>query len=100
MEFKDLTNEQIEKAKACTTWEEKLAFIQEFNIEVPDDLLDEVSGGARTFAKNTCPAAGNRNNGNHRWHKTGKQRPGAIFGNVWKDDEVQCEYCGKLDWFA
>lgn len=47
MKFEDLTNEQIEKAKECTTREEKLAFIKEYSIEVPDDMLDGIAGGIR-----------------------------------------------------
>lgn len=102
MKFEDLTNEQIEKAKACTTEEERIAFLKEYSIEIPDDMLDEISGGAKRYHKSQtcteCPAAGERTNGHHKWRKTGQQRPGNYFGNVWKDDEYRCDYCGALKW--
>ncbi len=95
MEFENLTNEQIEKAKACTTPEEKLAFLKEYSIEIPDDMLDDVGGGAiGGAARNRCPQGGK-----NRWAPTGRQRPGSIFGDYWKDNEKRCEKCGALDWF-
>lgn len=102
MKFEDLTNEQIEKAKACTTEEARIAFLKEYSIEIPDDMLDEISGGKK-YGKNRgtmteCPAGGYKGNGQHRWRKTGQQRPGNYFGNVWKDDEYRCDYCGALKW--
>ena len=39
MKFEDLTNEQIEKAKACTTGEEKLAFIKELSINLDKNVF-------------------------------------------------------------
>ena len=103
MRFEDLTNEQIEKAKACTTKEEKIAFLEEYNIEIPDDMLDEISGGKKRRKtggsdSNDCPYANGMNNGHHRWSKTGRQRPGSCLGSIWKDDELRCEYCGELRW--
>ena len=101
MKFEDLTNEQIEKAKACTTEEERIAFLKEYSIEIPDDMLDEISGGKKyrnPSMSTECPNANGMNSGCHRWAKTGRQRPGNWFGNVWKDDEYRCEYCGALKW--
>ena len=40
-----LSDEQKEKASACTTAEELLAFVGEEKIELPDDLMDDVAGG-------------------------------------------------------
>lgn len=40
-----LSDEQKERARACTTMEELLAFAGEEKIELPDDLMDEVAGG-------------------------------------------------------
>ena len=101
MKFEDLTNEQIEKAKACETLEEKIAFLKEYNIEIPDDMLDEINGGS--FKKggggSECPMANGMNGGSHKWEKTGAQRPGSIWKNVWKDSEYRCIYCGKLEWW-
>ena len=45
MEFKDLTPEQQEKAKACKTPEDILALAKEEGYELSDDELDSVSGG-------------------------------------------------------
>ena len=40
-----LTDEQKEKAKACKTWEELSKLTGQEGIELPDELLDDVSGG-------------------------------------------------------
>ena len=45
MDLKDLTREQIEKAKACAGTDELVAFIKEEGIELSDDELDKVAGG-------------------------------------------------------
>ena len=41
-----LTDEQKEKAKACKTADELLKFAGEEGIELPDEVLDAVAGGA------------------------------------------------------
>ena len=43
--FDSLTDEQKEKAKACTSAEELVKFAGEEGIELPDDVLEEISGG-------------------------------------------------------
>ena len=45
MEFKDLTPEQMEKAKACKTPEELLQLAREEGYELSEEELDSVSGG-------------------------------------------------------
>lgn len=45
MEFKDLTPEQREKAKACTSAEELIALAQAEGVDLTDEQLDAVSGG-------------------------------------------------------
>ena len=44
---KEPTDEQKEKMKACKTAEELLAFAREENINLPDELLEAVSGGVQ-----------------------------------------------------
>ena len=102
MKLQDLTNEQIEKAKTCTTREEKLAFLKEYSIELPDDLLDEVSGGSDAThcisdGVNDCPNSPSAFN-THEWERTGRTKPGEIFGELWPDHEERCVYCGALQW--
>ena len=100
MRIEDLTNEQIERAKACTTREERLAFLKENSIEIPDDLLDEVAGGAAfTFESDNddCPNA--KGLGNlHDWVRTGKTKPSKYFGTLWPDYEEECCNCGAKQW--
>ena len=45
--YDSLTEEQKEKAKACKTMKELSAFATEENIELPDELLEAVSGGVQ-----------------------------------------------------
>ncbi|MBQ9007633.1 MAG: hypothetical protein IJ092_14875 [Atopobiaceae bacterium] len=49
MDFGNLTQEQIEKAKACTTAEELLELAKEEGIELSDADLEKVSGGKNWF---------------------------------------------------
>ena len=48
MDFKDLTEEQKAKARACKTPEEILALAKEEGYELSDDQLEAVSGGMWT----------------------------------------------------
>ena len=45
MDYKDLTEEQRAKAKACETPEELLALAREEGYELSDEELEGVSGG-------------------------------------------------------
>ena len=43
--WETLTDEQKERARACTTTEELLAFAGAEKIELPDELLEQAAGG-------------------------------------------------------
>ena len=43
--YDSLTDEQKEKAKACKTMDELMKLAGEWGIELPDEVLDTVSGG-------------------------------------------------------
>ena len=43
--YDSLTDEQKEKVKACTSAEEIVKFAGEEGLELPDDVLEEISGG-------------------------------------------------------
>lgn len=45
MNFKDLTKEQRDKARACNTPEEMLALAKEEGYELSDEQLEGISGG-------------------------------------------------------
>ena len=47
--YLSLTDEQKEKAKSCTTSEELIKLACEEGIELPDEVLEEVSGGLNSF---------------------------------------------------
>ena len=62
--FKGLTKEQIEKAKNCKNNEELLALAKEEGIELTDEQLEAVSGGACTNPEpnlGCCPNCGSTN---------------------------------------
>jgi hypothetical protein len=109
MKFEDLTNEQLEKVKACNTLEEEMAFFKENNIELPDNLLDEVAGGqsllptllgADQAPSKICPKENGRNEGKHRWSSTLKTRMihSKEFPYHWSETEYKCIYCGVTYW--
>ena len=53
--FKGLTEEQITKAKARKNQEEMLALAKEEGIELTEEQLEAVGGGARATAPVLCP---------------------------------------------
>ena len=46
MNYEDLTPEQMEKARACKTADELIALAKQEGMELSDDDLDAISGGA------------------------------------------------------
>ena len=48
--FEKLTDEQKEKAKECKTMEELMDFAGKEGLELPDELLNSVAGGANYFS--------------------------------------------------
>ena len=69
--LKGLTEEQIAKVKACKSQEEMLAFAKEEGIELTDEQLEAVSGGACTQTVS----------------------PGHGYGEV-----AKCPKCGRSGW--
>ena len=60
--LKGLTQEQIEKAKACKSQDELLALAKEEGITLTDEQLEAVSGGFCTSTPSfTCPKCGSTN---------------------------------------
>lgn len=60
MKFEDLTPEQQEKAKACTSPEELVALAKAEGVELTDEMLEAISGGGEwysceTLDPYTCP---------------------------------------------
>ena len=53
MKLEDLTEEQKAKARACETPEELVQLAMEEGVEISDDQLEEVSGGAWNTSR--CP---------------------------------------------
>ena len=47
--YESLTDEQKEKAKACKTMDELMAFMDQEGLELPDEMLDAVAGGFNPF---------------------------------------------------
>lgn len=59
--LKGLTEEQIAKIKACKNQEELLSLAKVEGIELTDDQLEAVSGGACTTTVVLCPKCGKTN---------------------------------------
>ena len=107
MKLDELAPELIEQAKQCTTREERLAFLRDYEIELTDEQLEMINGG--TFGPQAIPPIVPESrrlclespDGDHHYVRTGKMVPGSIFGNLWPNYETVCEYCGKFgDEFA
>lgn len=56
--LKGLTEAQIAKAKACHSTEELMAAVHKEGIELSEEQLAAVSGGACSADAKTCPACG------------------------------------------
>ena len=50
MRLEDLSPEQIKLAKACSTREERLAFIADNGIDLTDEEMDALAGGTGLFS--------------------------------------------------
>ena len=105
MRVKDLTPELLERAKKCETEEERLAFIQENEIELTEEELDGMAGGfagpfggeraGRRFGpkipSSICKKAPDKK---HRYVETGAKRDGWL----WEIKERKCQLCGVTYW--
>ena len=78
--LKDLTPELQEKAKDIKTREELTAFLSENDIELPEDVLDAVSGGGGCGNDDDCPKGGK-----HDYRKVGREN---------KRYKCVCNKCG------
>ena len=58
--LKGLTDEQIAKAKTCKSGEELLKAAKEEGVELTDEQLEAVSGGA--ICASACPKCGTKDN--------------------------------------
>lgn len=47
--YENLTDEQKEKAKGCKNLDELMKLAGEWGIELPDEALDAVAGGCKTY---------------------------------------------------
>lgn len=98
MKFEDLTPEQLEQAKKCESPEERVAFIEEYGIELSDEQLGGLAGGG---AYDSCPGDdGNTKPGKrgHDWYETGETRPNKLLGDKYPDKLVRCRKCGETYW--
>ena len=92
MDFKDLTKEQIEEAKACKTTEERINFLKEHNISLPDSYLEKISGGGEDeggFYGQCTKCSG-------YLYPTGRTRPGIYLVDIWPDAEYRCNKLGHV----
>ena len=86
--LKGLSEEQIEKVRACKSHEELLALAKEEGIELTDEQLAAVSGGGfcASTPEFTCPKCGSKN-------VSACSQSGAL-SNYWS---CKCKDC-KHDW--
>ena len=87
MKFEDLSPELQEKAAACKTAEEIFALAKSEGIELSDEQLEAVSGGA-LFSNFVCWL------GCHDYIATGEVRQG--LSSI--ENEYRCKNCGNVYW--
>ena len=106
MRFEDMNEEQIERARKCTTPEERMNFIREESIDLSVEQLEMISGGRPIWSgigTHKGQIATDKSLYNHCDHDfvfTGVTKPGVIFGNIWPDKEKRCTKCGQTIWVS
>ena len=96
MRTDELSPALIEKAKACNSYKERMAFIRDNEIELTDEQMEALSGGGdgnSGDAYRCSECAGGK------MEETGKTKPGKIFGDLWPDVERKCNKCGHTEWY-
>ena len=53
MDIKDLTPEQMKKAKACESREDLVALAKEEGVELTDEQLETLSGGEKVWSESS-----------------------------------------------
>ncbi len=82
--LRGLSEEQIAKVKACSSPEEVLRLAKEEGIELSDDQLEAVSGGACTKDPIHCPACGST-----EYNKRARAFAHRVYGYY-----LTCKSCG------
>ena len=78
MNLEDLSPEQIEKAKACTSREEFLKFVEEEKLELSLDDLDGAAGGWGSSGEFEWPEWGDERAGIDPANARGEYKRGEI----------------------
>lgn len=60
MKFEDLTPEQQEKARACSSTEELIELAKAEGAELSDEELDGLAGGSDWYCASVCPGKHNK----------------------------------------
>ena len=100
MKMENLTDSQIEKARACRTMAERLDFLRDNHIELTPEQMELVGGGVadrpgQHADRSECSSSPD---GFHKWVFTGQTRPGTAWGDLWPDYNHVCTHCGKQEW--
>ena len=82
--LKGLSEEQIDKIKACKSQDELLAMAKQEGVELSEEQLSAVSGGG-CFSTNKCPKCGS-----DEYHKYEVQEK--IGNRVF----YKCDKCGEM----
>ena len=91
--LKGLSEEQIAKVKACKNTEEMLAVAKEEGIELTDDQLEAVSGGA-------CTQSISGNRGKSTWCPQCKTQRWCLWlKKKGLNDYFRCTACGHEFWW-
>jgi hypothetical protein len=82
MKIDELTEEMIEEAKKCKTFETRRKFIEDNKIELSPDLLDGITGGS----------GGIDTGCEHEWEFIRRDK-----GVIWGYNNIyECKRCGEI----
>ena len=93
MRFENMAPGQAEAAKSFGANGERLALMAEDGVELTDEQLESVAGGAWGDDGNICP-----NGREHEWVRTGRQRTHQVGMHQRVQYEMRCNNCGRTYW--
>ena len=101
MKPEEMTPDMIGTLRSLKSPEERRTYLAKNSVELTADQLSTIAGGFNpgvptdTSSKPYDECPNNPGKSCDYTIKTGRKRPGDIFGNLWPDVEYKCKWCEK-----